>query len=120
MKTNNSFLSVKNSVKMYNRLCAKISVAIMKKRVEMNKTQKEFSRHMKVSQGMVSKWESGDYNFTVEALSNIFDALDMDVDIKFTRRNADNVIPRNSVIRCADAIRKTAVKTNIENLLKAG
>ncbi|MCH5279935.1 MAG: helix-turn-helix transcriptional regulator [Lachnospiraceae bacterium] len=30
----------------------------------MGMTQLEFAKHMGVSQGMVSKWESREYNFT--------------------------------------------------------
>lgn len=97
MNKNNSFLSVKNSVRLYNRLCAKISVAIMKRRVEMKKTQKDFSKYMDVSQGMVSRWESGEYNFTIDSLAKIFDTLEMDIDIKIIPRNAKKVIPYNKV-----------------------
>jgi DNA-binding response OmpR family regulator len=44
-------------------------------------TQKEFAHLLGVSQSMVSKWESEDYNFTVEALANICDKLDWDLNI---------------------------------------
>lgn len=45
-------------------------------------TQKEFADHMCVSQGMVSKWESGDYNFTIRTLADIAEKLDMDLTVK--------------------------------------
>lgn len=40
-------------------------------RANLGKSQKEFAEFMGVTQGMVSRWESGTYNFTIEALSRI-------------------------------------------------
>lgn len=60
---------------------AKISTAIAKKRIEMDMNQTDFARFMEVSQGMISKWESEEYNFTVETLAKISDKLDLDLDI---------------------------------------
>lgn len=42
---------------------AKISARIERCRLEMKMTQKEFAEYMGVTQGMVSKWESREYNF---------------------------------------------------------
>lgn len=60
---------------------AKISTMILKARIDKGMTQKEFAHLLGVSQSMVSKWESEDYNFTVEALANICDKLDWDLNI---------------------------------------
>jgi transcriptional regulator with XRE-family HTH domain len=54
-----------------------ISTTILKKRLELNMNQKEFAEYMHVSQGMVSKWESAEYNFTIEAISNICNKLNL-------------------------------------------
>lgn len=54
-----------------------VSAIIVKKRIDLGMNQKEFAQHMKVSQGMVSKWESSDYNFTIEAISGICDKLNL-------------------------------------------
>lgn len=62
-----------------SRYLGKISAAIVKKRVALNMTQKEFASHIKVSQGMVSKWESGDYNFSIKTLAEIAEKLDMEL-----------------------------------------
>ena len=56
-----------------------ISVAIIRKRVDMGMTQKEFSEYMGVSQAMVSKWESGCANFTLKTLAQIAAKLDVQV-----------------------------------------
>ena len=54
---------------------AKISAKIEMCRLGMGMTQKKFAAYMGVSQGMVSKWESREYNFTVKTLNEICDKL---------------------------------------------
>ena len=44
---------------------------IERKRLDKGMTQKEFATFMGVTQGMVSKWESRDYNFTIWSLNEI-------------------------------------------------
>ena len=56
-----------------------ISASIVEKRLQYNMTQKEFAEYMCVSQGMVSKWEGGDYNFTIKTLAEVAEKLDMDL-----------------------------------------
>lgn len=58
---------------------AKISARIERKRIEMEMTQKEFADYMGVSQGMVSKWESREYNFTIKTLNDICQKLGLDL-----------------------------------------
>lgn len=50
---------------------AKISAKIEKYRRNMGMTQKEFADYMGVTQGMVSKWESREYNFTIKSINEI-------------------------------------------------
>ena len=56
---------------------AKISARIERCRIEMGMTQQEFAKHMGVSQGMVSKWESREYNFTIRTLNEICQKIDL-------------------------------------------
>lgn len=44
---------------------------IVSQRLNRGMTQKQFADFMGVSQGMVSKWESGDCNFTLQSLVHI-------------------------------------------------
>lgn len=60
---------------------AKISAKIEKRRQEMNMTQKEFAEYMNVSQGMVSKWESREYNFTIRSLNEICEKLHLSLNL---------------------------------------
>lgn len=60
-----------------------IAAEFIKQRKERKMTQKEFAELLDVTQGMISKWESLDYNITVSGLIEIFSKLDVDVDIRF-------------------------------------
>lgn len=64
---------------------AKISATIEQRRIDMGMTQIEFAEFMGVTQGMVSKWESREYNFTIKSLNEIFEKLDLDCKIKIDR-----------------------------------
>ena len=48
------------------RIKAVVAAVILKKRISLGMNQKEFASYMGVSQGMISKWESGNYNFTFD------------------------------------------------------
>ena len=63
---------VKTSVEL-----ARISAKIERCRLELGMTQKEFADFMGVTQGMVSKWESREYNFTIRSLNDICHKLDL-------------------------------------------
>ncbi len=64
---------------------AKISARIELCRLEMGLTQQEFAKYMGVSQGMVSKWESREYNFTIRSLNEIGRKLDLDLFINLSK-----------------------------------
>lgn len=63
------------------RLLAKISSAITKRRIDFKMNQKEFANLLGVSQSMVSKWESSNYNFSIETLAEVCDKLNMELEI---------------------------------------
>ena len=58
-------------------MMAEIAMQIHNKRIEMNMNQSQFAEYNGVSQAMVSKWESGEYNFSVCALAKIFRRLEL-------------------------------------------
>ena len=61
---------------------SEIASAITNARVERNMNQAQFAEYMGVSQSMVSKWENGDYNFTIEKLYEIAGKIDLNCNIK--------------------------------------
>ena len=60
---------------------AKISAKIERCRLELGMTQIEFADFMGVTQGMVSKWESREYNFTIKSLNEICQKLDISLSV---------------------------------------
>ncbi len=84
---------------------SEVSAAIVKQRVEMGMTQKQFAQFMNVSQGMISKWESADYNFSIKTLADIAAKLDVDLNIR---------MQKSKVISLPD-IRQFSSITSIEN-----
>lgn len=67
---------------------AKIATTIMKNRIDRHMNQKEFAEFMGVSQSMISKWESEDYNFTIESLAKICDKLNLELEVEMKPHNA--------------------------------
>ncbi len=64
---------------------AKISAKIERCRLEFGMTQKEFADYMGVTQGMVSKWESREYNFTIRSLNEIAEKLGVYVSVSMDK-----------------------------------
>ena len=83
-------------------LIHEISMAIVRERKKLGMNQTEFAKFLGVTQGMVSKWESGEYNFSLENISNIFVKLNLDV----------NINVRKQLSRLDD---KTRVRKSINN-----
>lgn len=54
-----------------------ISAEIYTKRCRMGLDQKAFAKYMGVSQGLISRWESGTYNFSVATLVKICGKLNL-------------------------------------------
>lgn len=64
---------------------AKISARIERCRIDMQMTQKEFADYMGVTQGMVSKWESREYNFTIKTLNEICQKIDLELSVSLEK-----------------------------------
>lgn len=67
------------------KVLSEISSNIVKCRIELGMTQKEFAQYMNVSQGMVSKWESEDYNFSIKALADIAVKLNLELSVRMQK-----------------------------------
>lgn len=60
-----------------------IAAEIAVKRHEKGMSQKDFAEYMEVSQGLVSRWEKGDCNFTLETLIKIASKLEIPLQCPF-------------------------------------
>ena len=52
--------------------------------------QIEFAEYMGVTQGMVSKWESREYNFTIKSLNEICEKLDLELSVCLNETSIKN------------------------------
>ena len=60
-------------------LQAMIAAEISMRRQELNLSQKELAAMLGVSQGLVSRWEKGDANFTLSTLVEIASVLNLEL-----------------------------------------
>lgn len=63
-----------------SKLMAQISSAITKERLSRQMSQEKFAEYIGVAQSLVSRWEHGNYNFSIRKLSEIAVKLNLDVD----------------------------------------
>jgi len=82
---------------------AKLSSMIINYRKSRRMTQKQFAKFMGVTQGMISRWESADYNFTIESIAQICAKLDLSFDLEILPENkfllSNSAISRNQYAR---------------------
>lgn len=62
------------------RKAVDISIAIKQNRIARNMNQEQFAAFCGVSQAMVSKWESGDYNFSIVSWGELANKLGIPFD----------------------------------------
>lgn len=77
---------------VYAKIASQASKHITRERLRLNMSQKEFADHIHATQSLVSRWESGKYNFSLKKLAEISVALDMDLHIYMTPRCAEKTI----------------------------
>ncbi|MEG1075096.1 MAG: helix-turn-helix transcriptional regulator [Ruthenibacterium sp.] len=73
------FDSLSDAEKEACRVRGEVAVAIQRKRKELGLSQKEMAQKIHVSQGMISKWESGEYNFSISSLTEICEKFNMEL-----------------------------------------
>lgn len=69
---------------MANDLRYDVCIMIHEYRTKQQINQREFAKYMGVTQSMVSKWESGDYNFSLEQLAKICSKLGCEPKLTFS------------------------------------
>ncbi len=85
LKEGDLFSDLTDAQKMEADFSAEVAIQIIKKRTELNMTQKQFAEYAHVSQAMVSRWESGENNFSIQNLMKLFSLLGLKLVIFDTR-----------------------------------
>lgn len=76
-----------------------IAAEISSRRIKFGLSQKEFADSMGVSQGLVSRWENGDTNFTLSTLVKIASKLNIEMQSPFVPAMAKTYVsPRNNIV----------------------
>ncbi len=73
-----------------SKIMAQISTAITKERLKSHMNQSEFAKYINASQSLVSRWERGDYNFSIRKIAEIATALNLDVDFSLYKPNVQH------------------------------
>ncbi len=90
------FPELSRAQKETNRLLVAIANQIYLRRKEQKKTQAELAKQLSVTQSMICQWESGDYNFSISSLAEIFDSLGLKINLTFSAIENDGVLPQQS------------------------
>lgn len=89
----------------------KISTAIFNYRIRHKLSQKKLAAKLGVTQAMVSKLESGDYNYTIEQLWKISQKIGLSFDVVFDETSAEITVGGPEVVIVENVLpyTKTAV-----------
>jgi transcriptional regulator with XRE-family HTH domain len=91
-------------------LLFKISSMILDLRINKDMSQKQLADLFNVTQGMISKWESAKYNFTVEQICKISEKLNVKPTIGFI--NSTDILAGNV---WKDSFENKAFSNDVEN-----
>jgi len=84
------FADLTEQEKELAKIKASVAIAIAKRRIELGMTQKEFAKHLGITQGMVSRLESGEYNYSIEKLHEVCFKSDLDFDPSIKPRRKES------------------------------
>ena len=105
-----------------SKLMAQVSTAITKERLKLSMNQSDFAEHIGTTQSLVSRWEHGDYNFSIRKIAEIAAVLNLDVNISMHSLSFYNTIkdyeytapyfsPTNTMVFCPKKSTKSVTST---------
>lgn len=90
MKKSDLFSSITPERKKFLATMVYISQTIRNARKEMGMTQAEFADYMGVKQNMVSRWENGHHNFSLETVIKIY--VKLGIPLNFEKPKSTNTV----------------------------
>ena len=105
------------------KLMGQVSSAITKERLNLNLTQKDFASYINATQSLVSRWEQGDYNFSINKIAEIASKLNLDVNITIehptqTHSDSFDAVSESTVKIIKFPSQVTAIYANIDEELE--
>ncbi len=85
------------------KLMAQISSAITAERLRLGMNQSEFADHIHATQSQISRWEHGDYNFSLNKIAEIASRLNMDVNFSMApiaKENSAKTDSHDETVSC--------------------
>ena len=67
------------------KLISQFSNSITSERLRLNMSQKQFADYINATQSLISRWERGDYNFSINKIAEIASKLDLDIYFKIKK-----------------------------------
>lgn len=83
------FASLTKEDRLANKLIAYVANLLAVERQKKDLSQKDFATLLGVSQPMVSKWESGEYNFSLENIAKLACKLSLEVELNIKTKAAE-------------------------------
>ena len=76
------FTPEQNSIYNYYNLLGEISARIVEYRMVHGLTQGQLAERLRITQGMVSRYESGEYNFSLKTLNDLCSSLGLELSVR--------------------------------------
>lgn len=90
------FCELSEEEKICADLQASIAIYVHNRRLALGMTQSEFAKALNVTQAAVSKWESGECNFTLSALAKLFSKIGSGLSFEFNSKSEPKPSPKLS------------------------
>lgn len=83
------------------KLMSQISGAITSERLKRNMSQKDFAEYIDATQSLVSRWEKGNYNFSINKIADILTKLGLNADFKVCKSSVSEDDMVTSEVSCS-------------------
>ena len=103
--------------KIEGHLAVSIASAIFRNRKAKGFSQADLANRMGITQPMISQWESGECNISIESIAKIADALNLDVSIVFSDANKKPNSAKVMMLSDARRMRTETFKTKYEDVI---
>lgn len=91
-----SDINVNDSEYIYYDVLGKISVALVEYRMKRGLSQEGLAKLLGVTQAMISKYESGEYNISLKSVVDLLSKLGIPFELNIGRREDNGILPQTA------------------------